>query len=123
MASRIIRCPAQFFVVFTQVAGHFHDELRKRLPVLCDDGAVGCFRHMQDDVVVVGVFVMPVGVPIGSPSVNLDVTHPCRTVQFDFGVEKSGPASRLSVPGSMTSSVRPSVVCNGLSGNSLYFQM
>ena len=60
----------------------------KRLPVLCDDGAVGCFRHVQDDVVVVGVFVMPVGVPVGGPSVNLDVAHPCRTVQFDFGVEK-----------------------------------
>lgn len=88
VASRIIRCPAQFLVVLAQVARNFQFHLWKCLSVLCDDGAVGCFRHMQDDVVIMYVFVMTVDVPVGGSSVNLDVAHPCRSVQFDFGVEK-----------------------------------
>lgn len=90
VAGRIYFRPAQLVVVAEDVFGTMQEQLGDGLPVGEARGAILLAHHVEDDVVICLVAVVPVAKPVGGLRVYLDVAHPERTVYFQFGVKEIG---------------------------------
>ena len=90
VAGRIDIGTAQLVVATGHVVGTSQYELGNRTSVAPAYGAVGLGHHVQNDVVVSLIRLMPMLHPLRSLIVNLHIAHPQHAVQLQLGVEEVG---------------------------------
>ena len=72
------------------IIGAAQYELGNRLAVATAHRAVGLAHHVQDDVVVGCIRLVPVFLPRGRAVVQFHVAHPQHAVQLQLGIEEVG---------------------------------
>ena len=80
----------QFVVTAGYIIGTGQHELGDGLAVASEDGAIGLSHHVQDNVVVGRIRLVPVLLPKGGTVVQFHVAHPQHAVQLQLGVEEVG---------------------------------
>lgn len=75
-AGRVARRLGQLPVVVAHVFGHVELQLRQLLSGFGQYGGVNLLGHVQDDVVVGRVEVVPVALPVGAAGVQFHAAYP-----------------------------------------------